>query len=344
VICTHRYVLELQAAGGGPLHHAALQPDWEPVVQGARLSGLRTFGVWQQADDAELSVEPIWHETLGQPTVNGLRVRMRAEGKEWWADFPATSYFADAAREAAAKLLEAGEVEAGTRMGYAVSAYPADPCEPEGRSSFDVAVRAQPLRLRTRALEAFIRGSVVGGPADPSDFPVVMAGEVLDEVCALTLDAGACETGGVLIGHLSRDEERGELGLEITAQIAARHTVGDVGKLTFTSDTWTDVRAAVALRNAGELIVGYWHSHPASAWCAKCPVERQRVCKLATGFLSADDRLLHRTMFPSAFTQALVITNSVAGLDTRLFGWRSGVLQLRAFHLRQCENAQASRS
>jgi proteasome lid subunit RPN8/RPN11 len=340
VIYTHRYVLEVQAADGGPVHHEALQPDWEPLLQGARFSGLRAFGVWPHATDPAPSIEPVWHETAGQPTVSALRARMRAQQHEWFVDVPVTGYFADPARETAAKLVEAGHLEARTRVRYAVAAYPDDTRRPDGdRLSFDVAVRHTSPRLLTRSLAAFVSGSIVGGPEDPADFPVVLPREVLDEVCSLSLDAGARETGGVLIGHLSRDDGKREVGLEITAQIAARHTIGDVGKVTFTSDTWTDVRASVALRNAGELIVGYWHSHPASAWCADCPIERQRVCRLAKGFLSADDKLLHRTMFPAAFTQALVITHSVTGVDTRLFGWRGGVLQPRAFHLSPCENS-----
>jgi hypothetical protein len=263
---------------------------------------------------------------------------MRAQEDEWFTDFPVTGFFADAARETAAKLLEAGHLAPGTRVRYAVAAYPEETRRPDGnRLSFDTAVRDTSPRLRARPLAAFVNGSIVDGPEDPADFPVVLPRDVLDEVSSLALDAGGRETGGVLIGHLSRDDRQREVGLEITAQIAARHTVGDVGKVTFTSDTWTDVRAAVALRNAGELIVGYWHSHPASAWCADCPVERQRVCRLAKGFLSADDKLLHRTMFPAAFTQALVITPSIAGVDTRLFGWRGGVLQPRAFHLSPCD-------
>jgi hypothetical protein len=117
--------------------------------------------------------------------------------------------------------------------------------------------------------------------------------------------------------------------------VPARHTVGDAVKLTFTSDTWTDVRAAVALRRADELLLGWWHSHPAHAWCKACPVERQRVCQLATGFLSAEDKALHRAMFPWAYTQALVVTHSAAGLETKLFGWRHGALHERGFRLRQ---------
>jgi hypothetical protein len=30
-----------------------------------------------------------------------------------------------------------------------------------------------------------------------------------------------------------------------------------------------------------------------------------------------------------------VITNSAAGLDTRLFGWRNGVLKARGYRIRQ---------
>jgi hypothetical protein len=36
-------------------------------------------------------------------------------------------------------------------------------------------------------------------------------------------------------------------------------------------------------------------------------------------------------MFPWAYTQALVVTHSAAGLETKLFGWRHGALHERGF-------------
>jgi len=187
--------------------------------------------------------------------------------------------------------------------------------------------------VRDRGFSARAASAVAQGDANPGDLEVVVPQTVIDQVCALTTAAGSNETGGVLLGHLCRHRAGADVGLEVTAQVPAKHTVSEPEKLTFTSETWTDVRSAVALRNEGELLVGWWHSHPAFSWCARCPIERQRTCQFASGFLSVDDKALHRSVFPSAFTQALVITNSAAGLDNRMFGWRNGVLRPRGFRV-----------
>jgi hypothetical protein len=193
--------------------------------------------------------------------------------------------------------------------------------------------RAPLWSLRDRGFDTLVTQSVPCGEHDPADIEVVLPDYVLDEMIVLTQAAGECEVGGVLIGHLCADTEPRAIGVEVTAQIPARHTVGDASKLTFTSDTWTDVRAAVRLRRRDELLLGSWHSHPAHAWCRACPPERQRECQLATGFMSADDRVLHRAMFPAAFSQAVVVTQSVLGTHASWFGWRRGTIQPRGFRL-----------
>ena len=169
-----------------------------------------------------------------------------------------------------------------------------------------------------------------------------MSAEVLDEATVLTTRAGDHETGGILLGHLGRGGEAPEIFVEITAIIPARHTVGSATSLTFTSDTWTDVRRAVALRGGDELVMGWFHSHPQLAWCREkgCSLERQRHCAAADGFFSTDDLALHRTMFPRAFTLALVMTLSVKGTLPRLFGWRAGLFEARGF--RVCTSSTTS--
>ena len=111
--------------------------------------------------------------------------------------------------------------------------------------------------------------------------------------------------------------------------------MGTSTTLTFTSDTWTDVRRAVELRAGGELVLGWFHSHPQLAWCREkaCSAEEQRQCPAAEGFLSSDDQVLHRAVFPRAFTVALVMTRSARGILPRLFGWRSGSLEPRGFRV-----------
>ena len=341
--CAYRFVLEVRTLNGDVLFSEALEPDWEPAVQGTRLVGLRTLGVRHHDGGAESSVVPVWHAAAGQPMVQWLRVRMTADGHDWFADFQTNEYFAGAAHAVVAARLAAGQLGPDDRVRYAVAAYPAEALRPVShRPRLQVVDRPQPLDVRDRAFSALAARAIACGESDPADVEVVLPETLLDEVCALTEAAGERETGGILIGHLCRDENRGDVGLEITAQIPARHAVSAAEKLTFTSETWTDVRGAVALRKQGELLVGWWHSHPAFSWCARCPIERQRVCQLASGFLSADDKALHRSVFAGAYTQALLVTKSVAGLDTRVFGWRGGVLKARGFRVSRESGARGS--
>ena len=330
----YRYVIELFRANGEAVGQVALTPDWEPAVECARLAGLRSFGVWAVDSGAEHSVEPLWHTELGEPYVARFRVHLKAGGdREWFEDFPALRYFADAAREAAARLIESGALAKGDTVRYRPAAFRRPVNSAAASLSFDAAEAPTPLALRSTVLAGFLESSVVCGTVNPQDFEVLVPRWAVDEAAALTRAAGARETGGVLIGHLHQDPITREIFAEVTAQIPARHTQGDSVKLTFTSDTWTDVRSAIALRHREEMMLGWWHSHPAIEWCKNCPPERQRVCQLAKGFVSADDRALHRAILPRAFGVALVMTNALTGVTATLFGWRSGLLEPRGFRL-----------
>src|SRR6185437_2768668 len=104
---------------------------------------------------------------------------------------------------------------------------------------------------------------------------------------ALHEQAGATETGGVLIGLVHRDTDHpGRLFVEVTAQIPVRHAEHELTRLTFTPDTWKAVDGAIRLRGKKERKVGWWHTHPSRKWCEKCPVENRKVCKLSGEFFS----------------------------------------------------------
>ena len=328
------FMLELSRDTGESLGRVAIVPDWDPAVEWTRLAGLRAHGVWAADSSAERGVEPLWHNRLGEPFVDRFRVHLAAPTCAWFEDFPATKYFADAARDASARLVESGTVQAGDHVRYRPTAFArSDRAAPSSPFQFDAADAPPRLALKDTPVTRLLDASTPCGDAQPADVEVFVPQSVMEEASALTAGAGASETGGILIGHLHRDGERGEIFVEVTAQIPARHTASDALKLTFTSDTWTDVRAALALRRRDELMLGWWHSHPAREWCKACPPENQRVCRLATPFLSVDDRALHRAMFPRAFTLALLMTNALSGISAALFGWRTGLLEPRGFRV-----------
>jgi proteasome lid subunit RPN8/RPN11 len=326
--------MDIRRLDGELLHQEVLVPDWEPAVEWTRLAGLRTHGIWAQGSGAEPRLEPLWHTTVGAPVIEGFRIHLCQDGVAWFADFRMGSYFADAARAAVDRLVTDRRVQEADRVQYVVAAFAKDSDSDVDRSvRFQTSEQPGTCSVAERPIARLVSQSHDCGEPDIADINVVMPDDVLAEIYTCAREAGRVETGGILIGHLCRDPETHDVGVEITAQIRARHTVADAARLTFTSETWTDVRAAVALRRAHELMVGWWHLHPAHAWCEACPVERQQVCRLASGFLSPEDRSLHRAMFPRAFATALVVTNSISGLHARLFGWRNGVLEPRGFRL-----------
>lgn len=331
----YRYVLDLFRATGEPLGQVALTPDWEPAIECARFAGLRSFGAWATQSGAERIVEPVWHADLGEPYLSAFRIHFAAaDGPEWFEDFPATRYFGEPAREAVAKLIDSGTLNKGERAGYRLAAFARPTAETTGAAlSFDAADTPPPLAVRLTAISAFLASSAPCADRDDRDAEVLVPQWAVDEATTLTREAAARETGGILIGHLHRDPDTREIFVEVTAQIPARHTTSDSVKLTFTSDTWTDVRRAIVLRRRDEIMLGWWHSHPAIEWCKGCSPESQRVCPLATGFLSSDDKALHRAMFPRAFSVALVMTHALTGISATLFGWRSGLLTPRGFRL-----------
>jgi hypothetical protein len=330
----HRFVIELLRPDGTPLGSTTLEPDWEPAVEWTRLMGLRTLRVWAPESGAERAIEPIWHPDLGEPYLRGFRVLFAATGgATWFEEFP-VRYFGAYVRSAAKQLLADGRLTTDETFVYRALAYEHTGAATYSEAAFAIDDRHPSLRFQEAPRAALLVRSAPSGESYDGDFEVFLPDSVLHEATSLTREAGEIETGGVLIGHLGHDALP-DIWAEITALIPARHTVGDTRKLTFTTDTWTDVRQAIALRGRHELALGWFHSHPQFAWCRerKCSVEAQRQCSAAAGFLSADDVALHRTMFARAFSVALLMTHSINGIVPRLYGWRSGSLEPRGYRV-----------
>ena len=333
---SYRYAAALLREDGAEVGQAPLEVDWGPAREWTRLQALRRARLGAEAFENDCSVEPVWHEARGEPHLAGFRIRLGAEGPSH--DFPAL-YFASAAQEASARLVEQGALKEGERFRFRALAFPG-PCENgEGPASRErplfKARQAPPeVRLLDGTLGPLWASSEPRGSDEADDLPVFVPRRVLEETGALARDAGVRETGGILLGHLRRDREVPEAFVEVTAQIHAREAKGESNRLTFTAEAWTAVRSALELRGRGEIMVGWWHSHPVHEWCKECPEEKRRSCPLAADFLSAHDRALHRTVFPRAYSLALVVNDIGEGGPTHsLFGWREGLLEPRGYRL-----------
>jgi proteasome lid subunit RPN8/RPN11 len=331
----YRYALMLYREGKASLGQVAMAVDWEPAREWAEFRALR-HGAAQAFETGRVSiVQPLWHSTLGEPYMKGFRVSVESKQarEEVAADFT-TSYFRQLAKQASALLIEKGVLKKGERFKYLVAAFPQQKTRGEAKLKFTMEEVAPDLALIDASLAETLRESIFQGPLDDDDMPLFVPQRVVEEAKALSKEAGAKETGGILIGHLGRDASLPEVFAQVTAQIPARHTEASLTSLTFTSETWTDVRAALDLRRKGEIMLGWWHSHPVREWCKDCSQESQKVCTMAFDFFSAHDHALHRTIFPRAYSVALVVNDLAAGAATfSMFGWRRGLLESRGFHI-----------
>ena len=331
----HRYIIEFHSESGSPLGQVSVSADFAPALEWTRLAGVRSGRIAFAEYDSPASVLPLWHVRLSRPYVQGFRVRLDTEaGGSFCCDF-SNGYFKSLVTCASALLVEAGKLEAGDRFIYLITAYPGEPDEADANSGrFAIQDVAPVIPVKESALSGYVHSSAAQGYFEDGLFPVYIPGRVLTEVTSLTQEAQQIETGGFLIGHLHHDAAAPEVFVEVTAQVPAAGTVGEKSRLRFTSDSWTAARNAIVLRHKGEILLGWWHSHPVKHWtCKDCPPEKQKVCELSRGFLSEHDRTLHRTVFSRAWCIAMVASDVSYGNPTlSVFGWNRGILEPRSYY------------
>jgi len=335
----NQLVLELRKQAGGPSLGqvpVAASHDWEPAMEAVRFHALRRFPSAVIGATAAAEVRPVWHEKLGQPYVSSLEVALPVPGAGEISRPVPNRYFKALASAASGPLVEKGVLAAGEPFEYLVAAFPSPPARMAAppRARFAVEEVSPPLPLKSSWLEDFVSRASACGDQHAEDIPVFIAQSVLAEAEQMTRDAAGVETASVLLGHLHRDRAGGDLFLEVTEQIPARNSQATATKVSFGPETWNAVRAAQALRGENEQWVGWFHSHPAFAWCSpQCAPEARAQCPLQRSFFSADDCAVMRTVFSKAFQIALLLTHTDAGLQHALFSWRNGVIAQRGFHI-----------
>jgi len=314
--------------GDGTGVSVATAPDLAPALECCRWEAVRR-GLLSPGSPARGGrVEPLWHAE-GAPYLKGLRVTIETPEGPFAHEIPPGCLKADSS-EVAARLVNAGYLEATDEVTVLPTAWPSD------RHTNTLTCREVEidLPLRNGPLGGMLERSREVGPQHGSDMPVFIAEEVLAQAAEAARRATPLEIGGVLIGHLHRSDQG--LFTEITAAVPAIEAVSSETELRFTPAAWAAVRGAVDLRGSGELLLGWYHSHPVRAdtfgQCSACPPEKQKQCPVATALFSRQDRFLHKTIYLRAFTLGLVANDLTEGVVFSCFGWRDGVVAQRGFH------------
>lgn len=355
---SYRIALELLRSDGTHLVQEWISPDFQAAHEWTRFLGVRR-GRIEPGAAPDAFLEPVWHGRRGEPYLESFRIVIPANGSPedeshtppgGMRGYPGeihhrpgdvvgefqTTLLGQAAVRISTNLVERGELREGERFRYLALAFLQPDCGNDRAAPRFAAREVAPsIPLKETPLESYlVMAQPLVGESHPIDMPVFFAPRIFEEAVALSREAGELETGGVLIGHLHRDSSIPEIFVEVTEQLPARHTRADSTSLTFTAQTWTEIKASLAIRAESEIIVGWWHRHPVKEWCRNCPAENQRVCKLRAGFFSTHDEALHRAIFPRAYSIALVI-NDAGPSDSSysVFGWRHGEIEGRGFHV-----------
>jgi hypothetical protein len=339
----YQFLLEFHPVQGqtGVATQVALQVDWEPLFDHIRLQALRRESPLAAA--GATSVEPIWHAALGEPYVDGIAAAIAGHAQRLTTEV-STAYFQGSALRMQAELIESGKLDAEQSYRPLVTAFRVPASLAAAHDGFHSEPVVQTTLVMEKPISRLLDDAIAYGPGDDHGPPVFIPHYVIDEAVAIHRQVSTAETGGVLLGQVCRDPvNRRQLFVEVTAQIPARRAIQASMQLTLTPQVWADVRAAIRLRNRGELWVGYWHTHP--DWCQinSCPLEKRRACALGQEFFSEQDVQVLRSVFSPAYCVGLVISeNSMTGLSWPLFGWWEGTVKKRGYYLTGATPAAAA--
>jgi proteasome lid subunit RPN8/RPN11 len=335
----YHYRLEFfKVRGGERVHDLPLaRADFSRAIEATFFDGLRR-GLFTDYDPpmAEARIEPAFAD--GSPNARGFRVVLPLPGGgEHRKSFPA-EFFDRRALRIGTDLVRQRRVPNGSTLLYQLSAYLEGEQEP---------ARAGPrFTLEPESVEVPIRpGSLSGyGPREawddprPGEMPVLIPRRVIDEAVEEAERAPGREVGGALLGHLRRDTASGGIFVEVTCQVPAEETTATEVSVTFTPETWARVREVIAVRGAGEIFVGWVHSHPFGL-CEECPAKPPAECVEKVLFFSDDDEFLMELSFPRPFMVGLLsareprLKAALGHAPVRLFGWRDGEIVPRGFEV-----------
>jgi proteasome lid subunit RPN8/RPN11 len=337
----YHYRLEFFDAQRWPVQEVALTAaDFARAVEATFFDGLRK-GAWTAYDPplGRERIEPDFADPEGgAPQAKGFEVVLPTpDGGEQRLTF-ASSFFGSRALRLGADLVRAGKLEKGSKLLYQLAAY-LDAAAEKPRRGLRIALEPASVEvpLRPGSRRDLGVAEAWDGPG-PEDFPALIPRRVIEESVEEARREPEREIGGVLLGHLRRDAERGDVFLQVTCQVPAEQTEATAASVTFTPETWARVREVQELRGEGEIFVGWVHSHP-FRFCAECPLPVPAECIEKVLFYSSDDEFLMEQAFARPFMVGLLtavepkLERALGHAPVKLYGWRHGEIVARGFEV-----------
>jgi proteasome lid subunit RPN8/RPN11 len=314
--------------------------DFAQAIEAAFFDGLRKGAFTEyRVPLSEARVEPHFpRDGERSPRTRGFSVVLPTpDAGEHRVDF-GVRFFQSRAIRTIGDLMRQGTVPLKGQVNFRLNAY-LDGEAPKAVSGarFTLEDAAIEVPLRPGSRRALGTTEAWDSPR-ADDFPVLISRRVLEEAVEEARRAPERETGGVLLGHLRRDPETGEVFLEVTCQVPAEETQATGTSITFTPATWARVREVIDFRGEGEIFAGWVHSHPFRL-CADCPLKPPPECIQKVLFYSSDDEFLMELSFGQPFMIGLLtavepkLEAALGHLPVRLYGWKRGAIQARGFEV-----------
>lgn len=343
----YRLALILTGPENQDLGQHPIEPDWVPVRESVQFELLRRDGMnVTPIGEEDFSLAPIFSAASGEPWLEGVIAILESNGHQLSLEIPNAAFVRPASRLLSARMVAEKKVEAGDLITYRTVAFPIGDVPTPGQPSAFTEVTILPPIHEIGGLEATFPGAVRvetdAGDDAAEPFPILVSHDLIEEIKAASEAADTVETGGLLLGRLLRyqDNDTHRLAVEVTAQLPAQYTEATSTSLRFTDETWSAANDALRLRKsavdslAAEIVIGWWHSHPARIWCPEsCPLETRLTCPKQTPFFSSDDLSLHREVFPKAHQIALLVNVADAGTTVSVYASDRGVVRQVPYHI-----------
>jgi proteasome lid subunit RPN8/RPN11 len=335
----YRFRLEFLSGRSQRIHEVELaRPDFDRAIEATFFEALRRgrFSDYDPPLD-RARIEPRFVEGDRTPRSAGFTVILPApHSEEQRQDFDLL-FFKNVGRRIGVELVASRRVTDDV-LHYQLAAY-RDPVEKStaGGLAFDLETAAPSIPIRCGSRKEFGTTGTWDRPL-VEDFPVLIPRHVLDEAVDEARRAPEREVGGVLLGHLRRDPDRGELFLEVTCLVPAEQTQATEISVTFTGATWARVREVIDWRGEGEIFTGWMHSHP-FRFCAECPLPAPAECVGKVMFYSNEDEFLMETSFARPFMVGLLaaveprLETLLGHPPVKLYGWKNGIIEPRGFEV-----------
>ena len=335
----YRFRLEFLRGRSERVHEVELaRPDFDRAIEATFFDALRR-GLFTDYDPPldRVRMEPHFAEGDRTPRSAGFTVILPTpDGGEQRQAFDLL-FFKNMGRRIGVELVASRRLKDDV-LHYQLAAY-RDPVEKSavGGLAFDLESAAPSIPIRAGSRQGFGTTEAWDRPL-VEDFPVLIPRHVLEEAVDEARRAPEREVGGVLLGHLRRDSERGELFLEVTCLVPAEQTQATEISVTFTGATWARVREVIDWRGEGEIFAGWMHSHP-FRFCAECPSPVPAECVGKVMFYSSEDEFLMETSFARPFMVGLLAAveprlETVLGHPpVKLYGWKNGSIEPRGFEV-----------